>query len=145
MAETSESPLANLPGPMERPPLMTSFSKENDGQDVYFVQVHEGLGKLGVKLFMFSGASHPAYLSIYDMPPGASEGVHVHTASNENGMGVFDEYYYIISGVGEMEIDGQIVPVKAGDHVHTPLGVSHGIKNTSDSENLKVYLTFIVR
>lgn len=46
---------------------------------------------------------------------------------------------------GEMLIDGNAVAVKAGDHVHTPLGVSHGISNTASKENLKVFLTFIAR
>ncbi len=44
-----------------------------------------------------------------------------------------------------MEIDGEIVPVMSGDHVHTPLGVAHGIRNTQTDQNLRVFLTFITR
>lgn len=59
--------------------------------------------------------------------------------------GSFDEFYYILSGSGEMEIDGRRVPVKAGDHIFTPNGVAHGIENTSIGENLKVYLVAMRR
>jgi quercetin dioxygenase-like cupin family protein len=44
-----------------------------------------------------------------------------------------------------MRIDGKDVPVAAGDHVHTPLDVAHGIGNTHREEHLKVFLTFITR
>jgi len=44
-----------------------------------------------------------------------------------------------------MEIDGEIVPVNAGDHVHCPLGVAHGIRNSHKAHNLRVFLTFITR
>lgn len=107
--------------------------------------IHEGKGKGKAKFFRFAGAPFPAHFMIYDLPPGASEGVHVHFLDDRNGEGSFDEYYYIISGQGQMEIDGAIVPVAKGDHVHTPLEVEHGIENTHDSEDLRVFLTFIKR
>jgi mannose-6-phosphate isomerase-like protein (cupin superfamily) len=44
-----------------------------------------------------------------------------------------------------MLIDGKSVAVNAGDHIHTPLGVSHGISNSASKENLRVFLTFIAR
>ena len=106
--------------------------------------VHAGKGTISVKLFPFSKAPSPASFLIYDIPPGASEGVHKHVL-NDPVLGSWDEYYYIIHGNGQMEIDGQIVPVKAGDHIHTPLDVLHGIENTSSSGNLKVFLTYIAR
>lgn len=107
--------------------------------------IHGGRGLIGVKLFSFSGAPHPVSFLIYDIPPQASEGVHVHTLDDENKEGAFDEYYYIVSGAGQMEINGKIVPVKAGDHIHTPLGVEHGIENTASDGNLRVFLTYILR
>lgn len=128
------------------PPLMAEFSKDNEFENAKFhAGVHEGKGEINVKFFPFSGATHPANFLIYDMPPGSSEGVHVHTRENENNEGSFDEYYYIISGAGQMEIGDKIVAVKAGDHLHTPLYIPHGIENTSKEENLRVFLTFITR
>ena len=109
-----------------------------------FEKVHDGLGSVDVRIFSFNDASLPARFLIYDFPPGASEGVHTHRMGDKV-EGAFDEYYYIVAGQGEMEIDGSRVPVKAGDHVHTPLTVAHGIKNTHATEHMKVFLTFIDR
>lgn len=107
--------------------------------------IHAGKGMGKVKFFPFGGAPAPANFIIYELPPGSSEGVHVHFLDNRNAEGSFDEYYYIVSGKGQMEIDGEIVEVVQGDHVHTPLGVAHGIENTHPTENLRVFLTFIKR
>jgi oxalate decarboxylase/phosphoglucose isomerase-like protein (cupin superfamily) len=123
-----------------------TFAKEveSDGM-VEITGIHHGKGTGRARLFRFGGASAPAYFLIYDLPPGASEGVHVHYLDDRNKEGSFDEYYYIISGRGQMEIDGKIVAVTQGDHVHTPLEVAHGVENTHPSENLRVFLTFIQR
>jgi mannose-6-phosphate isomerase-like protein (cupin superfamily) len=58
------------------------------------------------------------------LPPGASIGYHRH--DNET------EYYLILSGTGEVNDDGTVKPVKAGDAMITGNGASHGIKNTGD-------------
>jgi hypothetical protein len=123
-----------------------TFSKEieSDGMAV-ITGIHRGKGTGRARLFRFDGASAPAYFMIYELPPGASEGVHVHYLDDRNKEGSFDEYYYIMSGQGQMEIDGEIVAIAQGDHVHTPLEVSHGVANTHASENLRVFLTFIQR
>ena len=110
----------------------------------HYDNVHKGKGKIGVRFFPFDGASLPARFLTYDIPPGASEGVHVHRLG-DTVEGAYDEYYYVVSGSGRMEIDGKLVPIVAGDHVHTPLGVAHGVENTSQTEMLKIFLTFIVR
>jgi len=123
-----------------------AYAKDSETRGMIEVKgIHAGKGKGGVKMFPFAGAPKPAHFLIYDLSPGGSEGTHVHFLDNRNNEGAFDEYYYIISGRGQMEIDGQIVPVVAGDHVHTPLEVAHGIENTHPTENLRVFLTFIKR
>lgn len=123
-----------------------AYAKDSEAQGMIEVKgIHAGKGKGGVKMFSFAGAPKPAHFLIYDLSPGGSEGTHVHFLDNRNNEGSFDEYYYIISGRGQMEIDGEIVPVVAGDHVHTPLEVAHGIENTHPTENLRVFLTFIKR
>ena len=124
----------------------TTFTKdpEADGM-VEIAGIHNGKGKGKAKWFRFDGAPAPANFMIYDLPPGASEGVHVHFLDDRNKEGSFDEYYYIISGEGQMEIDDEIVMVAKGDHIHTPLEVAHGIENTHSTENLRVFLTFIKR
>jgi mannose-6-phosphate isomerase-like protein (cupin superfamily) len=56
--------------------------------------------------------------------PGASIGYHQH--DNET------EYYLILSGTGEVNDNGTVKPVKAGDAVITGNGASHSIKNTGN-------------
>jgi mannose-6-phosphate isomerase-like protein (cupin superfamily) len=107
--------------------------------------VYEGKGAIHVKFFFRKeGAPEPARILIYTIPPGASEGVHIHQPGDTK-VGSFDEFYYIISGSGEMEIEGETVPVTAGDHVFIPNGVAHGIENTSATADLKVYLLAVMR
>lgn len=109
-----------------------------------FKAVHEGLGELGVRLFDFDGAAAPANFMIYDIPPGASEGVHLHNLSDP-ALGPYEEYYYIVAGRGTMTVDGEAFPVTAGDHVFAPLDSWRGIANSDDKDDLKVFLTYIDR
>ncbi len=121
------------------------FKLESDRQKIRsFHAVHEGLGSIDVRVFDFAGASAPANFLIYDIPFGASEGVHHHNLADPK-LGAFDEYYYIIEGRGKMMIDGVPIMVGAGDHVHTPLDVAHGIENIDARQRLKVFLTYIDR
>lgn len=109
-----------------------------------FKAVHEGLGELDVRLFEFDGAAAPANFMIYDIPPGASEGVHLHNLSDP-ALGPYEEYYYIVSGSGIMTVDDEKFPVTAGDHVFAPLDSWRGIANDAKIGNLKVFLTYIDR
>lgn len=142
LAMLSQRSVAQTPAPAARPRY--AKDRESDG-GIEIAGIHKGKGKGRIKGFRFDGATAPTYMLIYDLPPGASEGVHVHFLDNRNGEGSFDEYYYVLSGQGQMEIDGEIVPVAAGDHVHTPLEVAHGIENTHASDHLRIYLTYIKR
>lgn len=122
------------------------FGKDSDTEGVVsYTGIHAGKGTVQIKMFPFDGAPAPTNFLIYELPPGASEGTHSHFLDNRNEQGSYDEYYYIISGSGQMEINGEIVPVFKGDHVHTPLEVAHGIENTDPTEHLRVFLTFIKR
>jgi mannose-1-phosphate guanylyltransferase/mannose-1-phosphate guanylyltransferase/mannose-6-phosphate isomerase len=40
------------------------------------------------------------------------------------------EHWVILSGAGEVTLNEEIVPVKAGGHVHVPTGTKHRIRNT---------------
>lgn len=126
--------------------IKSGYTKEHETDGMSEIaNIHYGKGIGRAKIFDFDDAAWPAHFMIYELPPGASEGVHTHFLDDRNGEGSFDEYYYIISGQGQMAIDDEIVAVAAGDHVHTPLEVAHGIENTHSSEDLRVFLTFIER
>ena len=52
-----------------------------------------------------------------------------------------DEVYYVISGTGEMQMNGKVFPVKPGDAILTRPGSSHGLKQTG-KEDLVIIITY---
>jgi mannose-6-phosphate isomerase-like protein (cupin superfamily) len=107
-------------------------------------RMHGGKGNIDVKFFFEADQrTRPALFLQYDIPPGASEGVHTHGTDEPDGP--WDEFYYIVKGSGQMIIDGERVQVHEGDNIHTPLGVAHGIENTSPQATLRIFLVAIHR
>ncbi len=45
-----------------------------------------------------------------------------------------DEIYYVISGAGEMQMNGKSFPVRTGDAILTRPGSSHGLKQTGKDD-----------
>jgi mannose-6-phosphate isomerase-like protein (cupin superfamily) len=45
-----------------------------------------------------------------------------------------EEIYYIVSGTGEMSMNGETFPVKSGDAILTLAGSSHGLKQTGKDD-----------
>jgi mannose-6-phosphate isomerase-like protein (cupin superfamily) len=52
-----------------------------------------------------------------------------------------DEVYYIISGSGEMQMNGKTFPVKTGDAILTRPGSSHGLKQIGKGD-LTIIITY---
>lgn len=50
------------------------------------------------------------------------------------------ETYTILSGTGEMYVDGETQPLKAGDSVYIDRNLPHGLKNTGDSDMHVMYV-----
>lgn len=67
------------------------------------------------------------------LPPGSSIGVHRH----ESG----EEYYFVISGSGLMQLDGVDYEVTTGDLAAVYAGGSHGLSNNSD-QDLRILVFF---
>lgn len=106
--------------------------------------VHGGLGRIDVRFFFEpERPGRPAMFLQYVIPPGASEGVHTH--GHGRAEGAWDEYYYVASGTARMRIGEEQRAVSAGEAVHTPLGVAHGIENTHADEPLTVFLVAVER
>jgi len=117
---------------------------QSDRTDRETMVMRGGPGSVAVRHFRFDGAGAPARFLILDIPPGAAEGVHTHRADDANGIGAYDEFYYIISGSGLMTLGSETFAVTAGDYVHAPLDVPRGLANTGDCP-LKVHMTVILR
>ncbi|WP_257445953.1 cupin domain-containing protein [Archangium lipolyticum] len=58
------------------------------------------------------------------IPPGGISGEHMHTRT--------EEIYFILSGRGEMTLDGRPHPVGPGSLILTGLGTRHGLRNIGD-------------
>ncbi|MGZ3774111.1 MAG: mannose-1-phosphate guanylyltransferase/mannose-6-phosphate isomerase [Pseudobdellovibrionaceae bacterium] len=43
-----------------------------------------------------------------------------------------EEHWTITSGTGEVVLNDEVIPVKAGTHIHIPLGAKHRIRNNTD-------------
>ncbi|MGQ0773052.1 MAG: cupin domain-containing protein [Pseudonocardiales bacterium] len=56
------------------------------------------------------------------IPVGGVSGEHLHTRT--------EEVYFILSGRGEITLDGQPHQVQAGDLILTCVGTRHGLRNT---------------
>lgn len=59
------------------------------------------------------------------LDPGQGFEPHIHDDS--------EEIYYFLEGVGEMLVNGKIVPVKEGVCLQIEIGESHGLTNTGSS------------
>lgn len=86
---------------------------------------HGGIGALDHRQVM-GGMIGSTILFIHDnvLPPGASIGQHDHSAD--------EEVYYILEGQGTMQLDGESVPVRAGDLTGILPGGTHGLINDGD-------------
>ena len=73
------------------------------------------------------------FLDLSIIPPGADIGIHTHGTQEE-------EYYIIVSGLGEMHVDGQTFSVRSGDVIRNRPGGTHGLRNTGEHEILLVVI-----
>ena len=91
---------------------------------------HGGAGTINVvEIFdkFTTGVKHFHYTVL---PPNTSIGEHTH--------GNDEEFYVVIDGTGEMLDDGKTYTVTAGDVImNKPFG-THGLKNTSVTDELKL-------
>jgi quercetin dioxygenase-like cupin family protein len=54
--------------------------------------------------------------------PGQSHALHAHAG--------LDKVYQVVEGEGEFLLEGQALPMQAGDLLVAPEGVPHGVRNT---------------
>src|SRR5262249_58064736 len=60
------------------------------------------------------------------MPPGTSEVLHFHRKA--------DQFFYVLSGEAQMEIDGQTIIIKARSGLFVSHGTRHKIRNASKED-----------
>ena len=50
-----------------------------------------------------------------------------------------EELAFVVSGSGELRLDGDDVPFGPGDALHIPAGVWHAVANTGDADVVMVF------
>lgn len=60
------------------------------------------------------------------MPSGTYEQLHYHERAQQ--------LFYILSGIAELEIEGEIVQLTAYESIHIPKGMKHRIRNKSEGD-----------
>ena len=97
---------------------------------------HDGIGKIKVADLFESFDTSMQFFHYTVLPIGTSIGLHKH--------GNDEEFYVILEGDGEMELDDTLHIVKTGDIIkNRPFG-SHSLKNISESNELRI-LVFEVK
>ena len=111
--------------------------KQNETVDVISTPaLHEGEGAVMRRRFFRDSTKLPVSIEVWELPPGSSEGSHVH-----EGEETLEEFYYFISGRGVMWMDGKELPVGPGDAVMAPPGADHGFRSTG-KEPLKLIIAW---
>ncbi len=98
--------------------------------------LHEGDGVVTRRRFFHGESKLPVRIEVWELPPGASEGSHVHEGDD-----TLEEFYYFIAGRGVMWMDGEEREVEAGDAVLAPPGVDHGFRCVGD-DTLKLVIAW---
>jgi len=50
-----------------------------------------------------------------------------------------EEFAYVVSGSGELRLDGETVPYRGGDALFIPAGVWHAVANTGSEDVIMVF------
>jgi mannose-6-phosphate isomerase-like protein (cupin superfamily) len=68
------------------------------------------------------------------IPPGSSAGIHTHET---------DEIMFVYSGRGEGIVGAERGKIETDSVVLAPKGIGHELKNTSETETLKVFCVYV--
>ena len=87
-----------------------------------------------------------------ELPHGSWSRVLVKGAASSLGYSVFtpgteltpvkhetEEFAYVVSGSGQLRLDGEAVPFGEGDGLHIPAGVWHAVANTGEEDVVMVF------
>lgn len=93
---------------------------------------HDGGGTTNGYNFFGKAENSKLVFRKRSLHPGSAIGYHLQKE---------DEIYYVVSGTGEMTMNGKKFPVKAGDGILTLPGSSHGLKQTG-TEDLVIIINY---
>jgi mannose-6-phosphate isomerase-like protein (cupin superfamily) len=92
------------------------------------VVAHGGTGSIATERVLGGPpATACDFVDLTVVPPGSTIGVHTHSPHDE-------EFYVVISGSGEMYLDGRIFSVGSGDVIRNRPGGTHGLRNVGEED-----------
>ncbi len=113
---------------------------QREGDDIRTAaSVHGGEGAIQISRFFRDKLTLPIHVQLWELEPGVTEGEHTHPTDDPADN--FEELYFVLSGTGEITIDGDRRPVAAGDAILVPTGIHHGLIATG-AESLRILLIF---
>ena len=115
----------------KKPPEDAPRPRIVHGKDVADLDIAGGKGKVKI-LFDAEGAGDPhAYVGLLTAQAGMTVPEHAHDKE--------DEILWIVSGKGDMTLDGQAQPVEAGEAIHIPAGAKHSFKSDAGLTAVQFY------
>jgi len=91
----------------------------------------------GERVYELAGSTdgniHKHCIAIVDIDPGKSSKNHYHPS--------VEETYFVLSGQGLINIDGNEAALSQGDLVTIPTGAHHKVTNMSETDILQLYVT----
>ena len=110
-----------------------NYYKQTDSNNISQIPAyHDGKGTFDVCQLFENQFQMPIKVAIWELKPGASEGMHRHGEDRE-----LEEFYYFLEGEAVMYVEDEKISVTVGDSILVPQGVDHGFNNTG-SNKLKV-------
>lgn len=101
---------------------------ERAGEHSFDHVLHGGRGSMTMQWHFFEQSRLPVAVQTWELPPGASEGMHAHDPDDDP----LDELYLVIEGTARMHVDDAVHNMTPGDSVLALAGVQHDLANTSD-------------
>nr|WP_233628218.1 cupin domain-containing protein [Saccharopolyspora sp. HNM0986] len=98
----------------------------NEPSDIHGMHSGEGLARWKVLARRGSLFGYWEAVEWSALPPGGVSGEHIHSRT--------EELYFIVSGDGEMTLNGRTHQVRPGHLIVNGLGTRHGLRNTGDEE-----------
>lgn len=99
---------------------------ERAGEHAFDHSLHGGNGSIRMQWHFLDASSLPVAVQTWELPPGASEGMHAHDPGEQP----LDEIYVVLAGAGRMHVDDSTYDIAAGDSVLAVAGSLHDLENT---------------
>jgi quercetin dioxygenase-like cupin family protein len=119
------------PAEKASPPADTPQPKVAKAKDVQELSIADGKGKVKILFDAESAGDGQAYVGLLTGAAGMTVPEHVHAKEAE--------ILWIVSGKGEMMVDGQPVAVESGMAVHIPAGSKHSFKTEGGVTAVQFY------